>query len=631
MEAKIAKVLDSSCHRVMLGLKRKRASRYGAYFAEASRTMSPEWPAVHFSSHKSGKRRRLSASRSKLVGCGCHFRRSLLRCYSNFMRTGVPQRIMFYQNGEWTDFSQDLVALVWKDLQEKRPAIEVELEGRPYMLDLLHMFRVDMNTGFQQPIAWIDKEGACFFPEIYIDNEERHDFCQHNCVNDQGPIFGKSNGPHEIKLQLEIDINGLDHHQSKLECSGESDAFVKHIEIAQNSKSVNVVEVEESRSRKTGGKINEAFEENQHIKDNVSTGIEYINEKMDSDTVRNMFLTGMKSFSGADMLDIRRCSSDSMQARLEIFQKQIELTKRCRGDANVQYAWLATSKGLLSTIMLYGLGHCGPSATKSKYGIGVHLFAANCCQTSAKFCDVDENGVQHMVFCRVIMGNMELVQPGSQQCHPSSENFDSGVDDLENPRQYIVWIMNMNSHIYPEFVVSFKVSSSSEGILAGIEMKHAVSGITASSQGAQRILPIESSTVGLNLPTESPTVDLNVQMESPVSDLGIEGRPESGGSLEKASSLGSSSTRTPRSPWMPFPMLFAAISNKVPRKDMESVTTHYELFQAKKISRGDFIKRLRLIVGDALLKSTITSLQCKVPLKCVVETPKSTKEGSSGL
>lgn len=50
-------------------------------------------------------------------------------------------------------------------------------------------------------------------------------------------------------------------------------------------------------------------------------------------------------------------------------------------------------------------------------------------------------------------------------------------------------------------------------------MKHAVSGITASSQGAQRILPIESSTVGLNLPTESPTVDLNVQMESPVSDL----------------------------------------------------------------------------------------------------------------
>ncbi|XP_021635339.2 inactive poly [ADP-ribose] polymerase RCD1 [Hevea brasiliensis] len=618
MDAKIAKVLDSSSRRIMLDLKRKRASRYAAYFAEASRTMSPEWPAVNFSTHKSGKRRRLGGSRSNLVGCGYCFRRSLLRCYSNFMKTGVPQRLMFYQNGEWTDFSQDLVALVRKDLQEKKPAIEVELEGHLYVLDLLHMFRVDMKTGFQQPIAWIDEEGGCFFPEIYIDNEEPHECCHHNCVNDQGPMFRESNGPHEIKLKLEIDINGVDHHQSKLECSGVLNAFVKHIEIAQNSTSVNVVEVEDSCNRKPDAKIKEGFEENQHIKEHVFTGIESVNEKLDSDTVRNMFLTGMKPFSGAAVLDIFRCSSNTMQARLEIFQKQIELTKRCRGDANVRYAWLASSKGLLSTIMLYGLGHCGPSTTKSKYGIGVHLFAANCCQASAKFCDVDENGVQHMLFCRVIMGKMELVQPGSQQCHPSSENFDSGVDDLQNPRQYIVWNMNMNSHIYPEFVVSFMVSSNVEaGNFAGNEMKNAVSRITF-SQGAQWILPIESSTVGLNLPLESPKVDLNLQMESPATGLGSEGQPKSGGSLGKASSLGSSSTRTPRSPWMPFPMLFSAIANKVPRKEMECINTHYELFQAKKISRGDFIKRLRLIVGDALLKSTITSLQCKVPLKYMV-------------
>ena len=61
------------------------------------------------------------------------------------------------------------------------------------------------------------------------------------------------------------------------------------------------------------------------------------------------------------------------------------------------------------------------------------------------------------------MGNMELLQPGSWQFHPSSENFDSGVDDLENPREYIVWNMNMNTHIHPEFVVSFKISSTTEG------------------------------------------------------------------------------------------------------------------------------------------------------------------------
>ncbi|KAJ9175364.1 hypothetical protein P3X46_013928 [Hevea brasiliensis] len=607
MEAKVTKVLDSSSRKVMLGLKRKRASRYAAYFAEASRIISPEWPTVHCSTCKSGKRRRLTRSRRKVVSCGYHFRRSLLRCYSNFKRTGVPQRLMFYQSGEWTDFSQDLVALVRKDLQEKKPAIQVELEGRHYLLDLLHMFLVDLKAGFRKPIAWIDEEGGCFFPEIYIDNEEPHECCQQNCVNDQGPIFRACNGPHEIKLQLEIDINGLDPHQSTLEYSGETNAFVKRIEIAHNPTSVNVVEVEDSCNRKLDEKINEAFEENQHILANLST----VNEKLDSDTVQNCFLTGMNSFNSTDILDIRHSSSTSMQTRLEIFQKQIELTKSCRGDANVRYAWLASSKELLSTIMLYGLGHCGPSMIKSKYGIGVHLHAANCSQASAKFCDVDENGVQHMVFCRVIMGKMELIQPGSQQCHPSSENFDSGVDDLQNPSQYIVWNMNMNTHIYPEFVVSFKISSNAEGILAGSEIKHGVSGITISSQGAQQNLPIESSTVDLNLPIEYPVVDLNLPVESPTADLGSESQPKSGGSLGKAPSLGSSNSRTPKSPWMPFPMLFSAISSKVPHTEMERIATHYELFQAKKISREDFIKRLRLIVGDALLKSTITSLNVR--------------------
>ncbi|GMQ04257.1 hypothetical protein CsSME_00049731 [Camellia sinensis var. sinensis] len=62
---------------------------------------------------------------------------------------------------------------------------------------------------------------------------------------------------------------------------------------------------------------------------------------------------------------------------------------------------------------------------------------------------------------------------------------------------------------------------------------------------------------------------------------------------------------------MPLPMLFAAISNKVPVNDMELIETNYELFRSKKISRDDFITKLRLIVGDTLLRSTITNLQSK--------------------
>jgi hypothetical protein len=82
---------------------------------------------------------------------------------------------------------------------------------------------------------------------------------------------------------------------------------------------------------------------------------------------------------------------------------------------------------------------------------------------SASHCDIDENGVRHLVFCRVIMGNMELLRPGTRQFRPSSGDYDSGVDDIHNPRYYIVWNMNTNTHICPEYVVSFKVSSAAEG------------------------------------------------------------------------------------------------------------------------------------------------------------------------
>ena len=83
--------------------------------------------------------------------------------------------------------------------------------------------------------------------------------------------------------------------------------------------------------------------------------------------------------------------------------------------------------------------------------------------SSAIYCDVDENDTRHMMFCRVILGNMEPVHPGSKQYHPSSDNFDSGVDDLQNPSHYTIWNMNMNTYIYPEYVVSFKMSHSAGG------------------------------------------------------------------------------------------------------------------------------------------------------------------------
>lgn len=86
------------------------------------------------------------------------------------------------------------------------------------------------------------------------------------------------------------------------------------------------------------------------------------------------------------------------------------------------------------------------------------------CYSEDIICDVDEKGVeiqiQCMVLCRVILGNMEVVLPGSKQFYPSDECFDCGVDNLENPNHFVVWNMNMNTHIYPEYTLTFKMSPS---------------------------------------------------------------------------------------------------------------------------------------------------------------------------
>lgn len=55
------------------------------------------------------------------------------------------------------------------------------------------------------------------------------------------------------------------------------------------------------------------------------------------------------------------------------------------------------------------------------------------------------------------MGNIEVVLPGSKQFQPSNESFDSGVDDLQNPKHYIIWDSNVHKQIYAEYAAIVKV------------------------------------------------------------------------------------------------------------------------------------------------------------------------------
>ncbi|KAK9278922.1 hypothetical protein L1049_028503 [Liquidambar formosana] len=176
--------------------------------------------------------------------------------------------------------------------------------------------------------------------------------------------------------------------------------------------------------------------------------------------IRRRFVSSLGSLGArTTVVAIRRnsCSSVNGQARLQSFQIYSRaMQKKCGGNANIKYAWYATSREGINKILSYGFSHCGLPENNGLYGRGVYLSPDDSPLESVKSSIVDEDGLRHLLLCRVILGKMEVVHPGSEQCHPSSEEFDSGVDNLLAPKKFIVWTTHMNTHIFPEYVISFR-------------------------------------------------------------------------------------------------------------------------------------------------------------------------------
>ncbi|KAK9741689.1 hypothetical protein RND81_03G121900 [Saponaria officinalis] len=575
MESNFAKVSDSG-RKVFVNQKKNKAPRFATYLSGASRNVMSRNSTLYSNSPslKLGKRKKPDACKSMCKSCKPASQRALSRYYMNFMKTGLPKRLMFYKNGKWVDHDAEVIDVVRKEFELKKSVVEMKLNGHHLIFDFVRMVQFNFGTALELPMAWIDEDGGCFFPEIYTNFGEQN-VCSHNEKQiEEFSSLTPQHGVQEIKLQIEIDVSGTSDTKA-MEYCGESSHIVKRIKVDRRA------EVEDSCDNMSDVRVKEDVEENQPLK----LTMDELEKKLDVETVRVMFTEGMKMDGSVNVIGLDSNSGSMWQDRLELFLKQVEITNKIRGNANVCYAWLASTKEASSGIMAHGLGHFGLQQIKSAYGTGVHLATANCAETSANYCDVDENGVQYMVLCRVIMGNMEMIHAGSKQFHPSSENFDSGVDDPQNPRHYVVWSMNINTHIYPEYVVSFKVTSNSEG--------------SAIKNGK----PVQENCL---FPLKvGPGIDMGNEHRSNVTSDGSR-------SKERTASLNSTNMRVPKSPWMPFPLLLAAISKQVPPGDMKVVLTHYEQFKNKVINRESFVKNLRLIVGDAILKTTITELNRKV-------------------
>ncbi|XAR72627.1 NAD(+) ADP-ribosyltransferase [Bertholletia excelsa] len=183
--------------------------------------------------------------------------------------------------------------------------------------------------------------------------------------------------------------------------------------------------------------------------------------------LRRRFLSGLGSLeTRSSVVAIHRnsCSGILGHARLQafhVFARAVE--KKCGGNANLKYGWYGGSRDEIAKIISYGFGHCRNDESRELFGCGIYLSPDHSSIDSVSSSVAGKDGLRHVILCRVILGNMELVNPGSKQTHPSSEQFDSGVDDLVDPKKYIIWSAHMNTHILPEYVISFTVASSSKG------------------------------------------------------------------------------------------------------------------------------------------------------------------------
>ncbi|KAI3522635.1 hypothetical protein L1887_00572 [Cichorium endivia] len=492
---------------------------------------------------KLGKRKRSNECKNKCNSCS---KKTLLKNYSNFIKSGLPQRLLYSQDGQWVDFPQEIIDLVKEDFRAKKAAIEVKVNGCHFMLQILYMIKIDLKTGTQKPIAWIDDGGNCVFPESHATCHGSHDDVD----------LGESSVTPEIKLHLEIEFNGMNNNKFE-ECMGESNVKnVKRVKVDQDGQSQRKVndEIAPQKSDEYASPITETIIGN-----------------VDVESARNMFVMGVGQDLKVDFLDVKKCSGSFMEARERLFQTQIEITQKVRGKANVVYAWCVANGESPSGVLFHA--HNGPKL--GTYGYGVHLAALHSAHKSAMICDVDENGLKHMVLCRVILGNQEVLQIGSKQFHATHHSFDTGVDDLQNPNFYIIWNMDMNTHIFPECTITFKTPPSPTGNQTVEESRLDISRVTSNHEQ-------HTSSSKQEMPPQ-----------------------------QKVPSVGSNAPKDPKSPWMPFSMLFESISDKVAPSDMKSVYIYYESFRAKKMNREEFIKKLRSLVGDQILRSTISNLQCK--------------------
>ncbi|KAF3330984.1 putative inactive poly [Carex littledalei] len=362
---------------------------------------------------------------------------NLIQEFKNFKSSSDPSRFLYFENGSWFDFAREVFDKLRDGFLHGKSTVEVSIGGASYIFDFLRKVKVDSQTGTVNSIAWIDITGKCFFPRVVVDGSTIPETgIEVSTEEDSDSDFSSNSNSRKRKRDAQVD--------SFEECTDESP------DVSSGTISSHTPKICKYNNLQ-GPRL-----ENAHKV-----------EKEDRlyKVVEKLFLAGMARSSVAplsvEVTAVNKCMQVGPEGslRLKAFQLLVQEMKSLRGENCVKYGWYGANPTDLESVLGFGFGttNSGLLGTQA-HGMGVHLTSPHFPYDSAMMAREDEKGDRHVILCRVIMGRAEQVEAGSSRSHPSSAEYDSGVDNLQNPKWYIVWGTHMNKHILPEYLVTFKIS-----------------------------------------------------------------------------------------------------------------------------------------------------------------------------
>ena len=245
----------------------------------------------------------------------------------------------------WVDYCGEVLDSLRFGFVERNSMIELVIEGSNYVFDFLRMLQIDLETGNQRSIAWIDEHGKCFFPKEFVGNDEFEK-------------LKKTENPNiEIKTSSELKLG-------------------KRVR--------EVVETEEEEKEVTSSyKEGEISKRQRLVGSELKTtprwpNMKFLREEEDNiyTTVRNIFLSGVRKIHpDATITSIHQCAriSPLEKARLEVFSKQMEISQAARGTSNTVYAWYGASPQTIADVLAHGFGLPSNLSGSDANFVGVYL------------------------------------------------------------------------------------------------------------------------------------------------------------------------------------------------------------------------------------------------------------------